>query len=212
MRPPACPPSRSSGPLDNTRYATAAPAPARSRVRDAWAPPVLPASLPGLLEAAGRVLPTLDADDLQHYGYAAARYAFFTASGLGANLLQRTEYSVRGLGDVQAGISQEERNALILRLLGNQTEMIRRDRENIKRGYYKVPFDRDLRHRQFDPAFVLDRTVRYQQGLDATQTLRQAEEGGLAMRESTQEGEDFDAYPEYYLQNFHFQKDGEWWW
>ena len=28
----------------------------------------------------------------------------------------------------------------------------------------------------------------------------------------TMEGEDFDAYPEYYLQNFHFQKDGEWWW
>ena len=87
------------------------------------------------------------------------------------------------------------------RLYTEALQMFRQDLGNIKAGHYKEPYDMDLRHRQFQPSFVVDRAMRFLR--EAPRTLSRRRQG---------EAEDVwlssPLYPEYYMNTWHYQTDG----
>ena len=110
------------------------------------------------------------------------------------------------------------------RLVAEAARVFEQDLQHINAGTYKAPYDMDPRHRQFDPRFVLDKTMKFM--AEATATLRKndrarasrrgAEAGGPrgatdaadAEEEMTRVWMDSPMYPDYYLKTFHWQTDG----
>ena len=50
--------------------------------------------------------------------------------------------------------------------------MFEQDLQHINAGTYKAPYDMDPRHRQFDPRFVLDKTMKFMAEATATRLRR----------------------------------------
>lgn len=98
-----------------------------------------------------------------------------------------------------------------------QAELYRRELEHIKAGLYRAPYDMDARHRQFSPAYIADKASRLLRASAETVARRGRPDGGRdVLATATDAAVTLDAaaeaagfvYPEYYLQNFHFQTDG----
>lgn len=125
----------------------------------------------------------------------------------------------------------------VFRLFGSVFELYRRDCSNIAFGIYRYPYDASLRHRQFNPFFVRERFtatfsesmqtgVRRKKGEKGKREVKQrillrevqALGGVVLVEDPLKEPEDLfnDRYllgntsffPDYYLQNFHWQTDG----
>uniref|UniRef100_A0A7S0HS78 Methyltransferase type 11 domain-containing protein n=1 Tax=Hanusia phi TaxID=3032 RepID=A0A7S0HS78_9CRYP len=123
------------------------------------------------------------------------------------------------------------------RLFGSIFELYRRDCMNIVYGIYRYPYDASLRHRQFNPVYVRQRFVdtlneailmgsRRAKGEGGKREVRrqvllreaQALGGVVIVNDPLREDEDLfndryllgdlSQYPDYYLQNFHWQTDG----
>lgn len=88
---------------------------------------------------------------------------------------------------------------------GAMINLFREDLDNIVAGRYKYPYDLDpLRARdQWSPPRVLQKALRYAKERRAG-LARRGRKGRLEVRERF----DSSLYPEYYMQNFHYQKDG----
>jgi len=139
---------------------------------------------------------------------------------------------VKGESNTVTSIPRIER---VFRLFGSIAELYRRDCENIAHGIYRYPYDANLRHRQFNPFFVRKRFLntfkeavntgarRARRGsteIVRDLKLRQVQALGdvVLVNDPLKESEDLlndrllisdlDKFPEYYLQNFHWQTDG----
>ena len=84
-------------------------------------------------------------------------------------------------------------------------EMLRRDLENITTGVYRAPYDMDLDHRQFNPFYVLEQMQVMFETVSDTAAL-QVNDGRTQVRADRPDAT--GAFPDYYLQNFHFQPGG----
>ena len=85
-------------------------------------------------------------------------------------------------------------------MMGDLYELFRRDRANIEAGYYRLP--RDLFG---SPRAALEQSVRFLSDLgriDRRRRERIHDEVGAA------QGGEAARYPDYYVQNFHYQTDG----
>jgi len=125
----------------------------------------------------------------------------------------------------------------ILRLFGSVFELYRRDCQNIYNGIYRYPYDASLLHRQFNPLFVRNQFLRtLEESIRTGERRAKGENGkrevldrlflreleadaGVVLVEDMFEGRDnifndryllgdMKKYPDYYLQNFHWQTDG----
>lgn len=125
----------------------------------------------------------------------------------------------------------------VFRLFGSVFELYRRDCSNIAFGIYRYPYDASLRHRQFNPFFVRRRFLNTLAESVATGVRRAKGEQGkreikkqLLLREAQALGGvvlvddplsepenlindrlllgNTSIFPDYYLQNFHWQTDG----
>lgn len=86
-------------------------------------------------------------------------------------------------------------------LLMNYERMYDLDAEHISAGYYRVPYDSKKGHRQLNPAYA---------GFKAKEFFAEAKENiSRRNREGRKELPFVSGmYPEYYMNNFHFQSEG----
>ena len=66
------------------------------------------------------------------------------------------------------------------RLVAEAARVFEQDLQHINAGTYKAPYDMDPRHRQFDPRFVLDKTMKFM--AEATATLRKNDRARASRR------------------------------
>ena len=108
------------------------------------------------------------------------------------------------------------------RLVSEAVQVYAQDLKRVNDGTHRAPYDMDPRHRQFNPAFVADKSLRF--ASEARSTLRKhaaatkqrlAREGeGSATEVGAEDSEETRVwlssplYPDYYLNTFHWQTDG----
>ena len=130
----------------------------------------------------------------KYWGYHLFRSSFFVAQAAAGLALSRTrEENADSLGYLTTNTG--------LRLYTEALQMFRQDFNYIKAGFYKEPYDMDLRHRQFNPLFVLERSRRFL--TEAPKTLKRRTTGVAddVWLKST-------LYPDYYMNSWHYQTDG----
>ncbi len=107
-------------------------------------------------------------------------------------------------------------------LLLPQAELYRRELEHISAGLYRAPYDMDPRHRQWSPVYVADKASRLLRASAETVARRAMPDGGRDVLRTATDAAVRDGgeaavvsesgvnvtYPDYYVQNFHFQTDG----
>jgi ubiquinone/menaquinone biosynthesis C-methylase UbiE len=130
----------------------------------------------------------------KYWSYHLLRSGFFVAQAAAGLAVSRTrEETADTMGYLTTNTG--------LRLYTEALQMFRQDFSNIKAGYYKEPYDMDLRHRQFNPLFILERSLRFLR--EAPKTLK---------RRTTGVAEDIwlksHLYPDYYMNSWHYQTDG----
>lgn len=86
-------------------------------------------------------------------------------------------------------------------LLMNYERMYDLDAEHIAAGYYRVPYDSKKGHRQLNPAYA---------SFKAKEFFAEAKENIKRRRREGRKELPFVSgmYPEYYMNNYHFQSDG----
>ena len=88
-----------------------------------------------------------------------------------------------------------------IRLLAESMATFRQDLANIRAGEYREPWDMTTRNRQFSPGFVLRRSAGYVNAAVGTLQRRAAQRPDDVWLKS-------ELYPDYYLNTWHYQKDG----
>eukprot|EP00271_Cylindrocystis_brebissonii_P005210 TRINITY_DN17172_c1_g3_i1.p1 TRINITY_DN17172_c1_g3~~TRINITY_DN17172_c1_g3_i1.p1 ORF type:complete len:498 (+),score=67.26 TRINITY_DN17172_c1_g3_i1:416-1909(+) len=138
--------------------------------------------------------------------YGTLRTLFFAAQGVAT--MRAINYKTND-GPLKDGISNLPtvvRGYVTGGYLAAIVELLRRDEENIRRGYYRPPHDMHPRHRQWSPAFIRANASKFVE-FSRDVLARRERDGRLEAAQSAEEAvrEKPDLYPEYYLQNFHFQ-------
>ncbi len=154
-------------------------------------------SLAGALSAAASEAP--DAASVRYWAYHLLRLGFFSAQGVAglaaSGQLAAGQHPLTG----ERGSEAVTRSAkLVLEALAT----FRQDCSFIRRGAYREPWDMsELRHRQFNPLFVLDRGARFLAEARATLSRRaQGRPDDVWLRSPL--------YPADYLKTWHYQSDG----
>lgn len=105
----------------------------------------------------------------------------------------------------QSALGSAEQRSLFAKNFAAIIQVLRKDLRNIESGAYKMPMDLDLRHPQWSLPAVVAQVSNYVSDRESVLTRsRKGAEGGLEIRETFSSTK----YPEYYLQNFHYQSDG----
>ncbi|QDZ17740.1 S-adenosyl-L-methionine-dependent methyltransferase [Chloropicon primus] len=132
-----------------------------------------------------------------YWAYHLLRSGFFVAQGTAGILASNRTSSEETNSKLLANITTNSG----LRLYVEALQMFRQDFANIKSGYYALPYDMQLSHRQWNPLFVMQRAFRFLR--EAPRTLKRRSDGVA---------EDVwlksPLYPEYYLNTWHYQTDG----
>jgi ubiquinone/menaquinone biosynthesis C-methylase UbiE len=112
-------------------------------------------------------------------------------------------------------LDSDEQRALFDKNFQSIVNVLRADLANIEAGAYKFPYDLNLnlpaesnnliRTRQWNPLAVLSQAASYVQDRRSVIERRDRKDG-LEMRRKNKYQD--SKYPEYYLQNFHYQSDG----
>eukprot|EP00898_Chlorokybus_atmophyticus_P004509 jgi/Chlat1/5059/Chrsp33S05061 len=117
-----------------------------------------------------------------YWAYHSARTLFFISQYLVGSQITGRDY------DYRYGIT-------------HALQLFKQDYANIKAGYYKLPWDMNLRHRQLNPLFVVRNIARLvSSAVGANRIMQSKKRKDLWI--------DSNLYPDYYLHNFHFQPDG----
>jgi hypothetical protein len=157
--------------------------------------------------------------DAAYWAYHVFRSSWFLGQGAAGMLVS----SVAGAGpDAAPTLSRARAGAAAAeRLVSEAVQVYKQDLKRVNDGTHRAPYDMDPRHRQFNPAFVADKSLRF--ASEARSTLRKhaAATKQRASPESGREAtEAADAvpgtrvwlssplYPDYYLNTFHWQTDG----
>jgi ubiquinone/menaquinone biosynthesis C-methylase UbiE len=157
--------------------------------------------------------------DAAYWAYHVFRSSWFLGQGAAGMLVS----SVAGAGpDAAPSLSRARAGAAAAeRLVSEAVQVYKQDLKRVNDGTHRAPYDMDPRHRQFNPAFVADKSLRF--ASEARSTLRKhaAATKQRASPESGREAtEAADAvpgtrvwlssplYPDYYLNTFHWQTDG----
>jgi len=160
--------------------------------------------------------------ELAYVAYTAARSAFFTATALAtaaatggaSTVAERMERQGLRASEGQ-GVSAEG----LARVLESQAELYRRDLDNIRQGLYRAPYDMHPSHRQWSPGFVADKARRLLRSSREIMQRRTKPEASTELRRTSTDAAAAEpgagtlvagafAYPDTFLQNFHWQSDG----
>lgn len=142
--------------------------------------------------------------DARYWAYHVFRSGWFLgqgAAGVLASTLAGRGEDPPSLARARAGVGAAER------LVNEAVQVYTQDLGRINSGVHKPPYDMDPRHRQFNPAFVADRTVRFLS--EAKSTLEK--HTSSAKQEHPTDSKvwlNSPLYPDYYLNTFHYQTDG----
>ena len=116
------------------------------------------------------------------------------------------------LADTLENASEHQRS-LFAKNFGSILGLLRREMKNIEEGTYRLPYDLDPREagilntRQWNPLNVAVQADRYVR--DRTKVLeRRDRKDGLELRRTFPVQPNSKKYPDYFLQNFHYQSDG----
>lgn len=106
----------------------------------------------------------------------------------------------------QPNLGSVEQRALFAKNFAAIIQVLRKDLKNIETGVYKMPYDMSISHPQFNPLNVAAQIRSYVTDRRDVlgRSVRGGVEGGLEVRKKFSSPK----YPEYYLQNFHYQTDG----
>lgn len=158
--------------------------------------------------------------DAAYWAYHVFRSSWFLGQGAAGMLVS----SVAGAGPEAAPTLSRARAgaAAAERLVSEAVQVYAQDLKRVNDGTHRAPYDMDPRHRQFNPAFVADKSLRF--ASEARSTLRKhaaatkqrlAREGeGSATEVGAEDSEETRVwlssplYPDYYLNTFHWQTDG----
>ncbi|GAQ87393.1 hypothetical protein KFL_003500050 [Klebsormidium nitens] len=176
-----------------------------------WTPVQLPRSAAQVFEAlsSAALWETLSAPQSAVQAlYGAARTLYFVAQGLSvASSAGVTVGPINKDSQITVQAMLDLYNKGAHRLLGSIMELYRMDTENVRRGIYRRPHDMDPRHRQWRPTMWKESNDRLKEFTSEFKE-RQARQGRKEVLQTAQDASDLSRYPEYYLQNFHFQSDG----
>ena len=130
----------------------------------------------------------------KYWSYHLLRSSFFVAQAAAGIAASRTsDETANSFGYLTANTG--------LRLYTEALQMFRQDLNNITAGHYKEPYDMDLRHRQFNPFFILERSRRFLR--EAPRTMKRRTKGV-----ADNVWLDSSLYPDYYMNSWHYQTDG----
>ncbi len=91
---------------------------------------------------------------IRYWSYHLLRSGFFVAQAAAGIALTRTrDETADSFGYLTSSVGAA--------LYTEALQMFRQDWAFIRKGLYKEPYDMDLRHRQFDPLFILERARRF---------------------------------------------------
>eukprot|EP00245_Coleochaete_scutata_P017333 TRINITY_DN8462_c0_g2_i1.p1 TRINITY_DN8462_c0_g2~~TRINITY_DN8462_c0_g2_i1.p1 ORF type:complete len:489 (+),score=63.61 TRINITY_DN8462_c0_g2_i1:180-1646(+) len=138
--------------------------------------------------------------------YAEGRTAFFAGAAFTA-FLSNTEFREeveRTLNPTDYKVQSEDYSAVLMSMY----QLHLRDAENVRKGYYRAPYDMDPRHRQWNPLFALSSINELHDFLRGVSQTRKSPRGIRDVLSEPEVVENRDRYPEYYLQNFHHQTGG----
>ena len=157
--------------------------------------------------------------DAAYWAYHVFRSSWFIGQGAAGMLVS----SVTGGGpDAAPTLSRARAGAAAAeRLVSEAVQVYKQDLKRVNDGTHRAPYDMDLRHRQFNPAFVADKSLRF--ASEARSTLRK--HAAATKQRLSREGRESDIeqgaavsgtrvwlssplYPDYYLNTFHWQTDG----
>uniref|UniRef100_A0A7S4Q8C2 Methyltransferase domain-containing protein n=1 Tax=Alexandrium monilatum TaxID=311494 RepID=A0A7S4Q8C2_9DINO len=147
------------------------------------------------------------AADMPYWLYHLGRTGFFMMQGLaGVGLAALGQQRGRESASVVPRFLQGAMDSpgKLLKLVGgNSAAVFAQDLRYIKEGHYNRPYDMMPWHRQWSPAFVADKGVRYLR--ESALTLQRSAEKAST---DVWVGADDAMYPPYYRHTFHYQSDG----
>jgi len=139
--------------------------------------------------------------DVPYWSYHLMRTSFFSVQGavgvLAAQLQGGSLFKNRE-GGTDLGAALPAAGRLMLEAVA----VFSQDYRNIQRGMYKAPYDMDPAHRQFNPAYILDKSQRFISEAVATIKRRDAKASTDVWNQ------DSSMYPRYFRHTFHYQGDG----
>jgi|TARA_B110000967_G_scaffold20271_1_gene18880 ubiquinone/menaquinone biosynthesis C-methylase UbiE len=142
--------------------------------------------------------------DARYWAYHVFRSSWFIGQGAAGMLAS----SLAGMAEGKPSLSKARAGAgAANRLVIEATQVYTQDLARINSGTHKPPWDMDPKHRQFNPVFVADRTVRFLS--EAKSTLEK--HTASAKQENPTNSKvwlNSPLYPDYYLNTFHYQTDG----
>jgi len=148
-------------------------------------------------------------EDAPYWLYHLGRTGFFATQGLASVAAANIARSLAGQ-EAAAPVTPRfldamfaSPNAFIRRAVRQAVETFRQDLGYIKAGYFKAPYDMSPGHRQFSPAYVADKGLRYiREAVGTLQRSADRADTGTWVDSSN------DLYPPYYRHTFHYQTDG----
>lgn len=153
--------------------------------------------------------------DAAYWAYHVFRSSWFLGQGAAGVLVS----SAAGAGPEAAPTLSRARAgaAAAERLVSEAVQVYAQDLKRVNDGTHRAPYDMDPRHRQFNPAFVADKSLRFASEARSTlrkhaaatkQRLAREGEGSAPTSEETRVWLSSPLYPDYYLNTFHWQTDG----
>eukprot|EP00897_Mesotaenium_endlicherianum_P000156 jgi/Mesen1/10140/ME000076S09652 len=141
--------------------------------------------------------------------YAAARTIFFLVQGY---IIARKINYQKNCGFFKSGVPTNLQQLMgfvtqdYAEVLGGIAELHKRDAENVKKGYYRLPYDMSLRHRQWNLLHLAQQAAKMLTFARDNEDRRNRQ-GWEEVKHTAEEARDASRveFPEYYLQNFHFQ-------
>jgi len=138
-------------------------------------------------------------EDVPYFAYHLFRSSFFTVQGF-VGLVMATAN-----GGTTPSASMKTPSAAVTtagRLFLEALITYRQDYRNIQEGLYSAPFDMEPAHRQFNPLYSMQQSLRFFEEATATLTRK-------AVKAPTDVWmNDSNLYPDYYRHTFHYQTDG----
>lgn len=150
-------------------------------------------------------------DNVPLRAYQGLRTGFFFANALYSAVNNNLESAVynrnseenKKLSNDENRENERKSLEMWVKVLEDYETMADIDAENIKNGYYRMPWTGKVGHRELNPAYIIPKIREFQ--TEATLNLTRRKKGERGQDELPYVS---GMYPQYYMNNFHFQSDG----
>lgn len=151
----------------------------------------------------------LNGVDAAYWVYHFGRTGFFAVQGLASIAVANVAVAMEGTsGGVEVTPTflrnfTKSPDGFVRRITNQAIQTFRQDLRYVKQGFFKLPYDMSPRHRQWSPAYIATKGLRYIN--EAVGVMKRSSEKADT---STWLESENKIYPPYFRHTFHYQTDG----